>query len=772
MNDFFAVTVELAGQFSAHRGGVDHNIVQFVLAGSAWTVLLAFSLYRQKKKHMLPHEEMLIWAFSFGLLREVFMLSMALLQSYGIIHNDVLHIFFPPLEHALLDYSMILLCSAYMRYLLDNQTLPRRYLVAGLTAVTLCYLATFIWWGKHIIADPTSKFGQTWCDWIFRINSSVFIAIALVVLFVNTRGWIRSTITTALVFFFLHEFLKIPDMALGEVYEAQITPFRHGLYLMAIPIIGFIYVREQLALQEKTEHALQQSESLYRSLVETIDYGVTLIDRDHRIIMANSAQGRMFMIDPEKLRGKFCFNEFEDQESHCENCPGEKAMTSGTMQEIETEKTRHDGTRMNLRIKAYPVFDPAGNVTSFIEVTEDITDRIRASEELQRIKHLESVGVLAGGIAHDFNNILASIYGFTDLAILKSGNDPIIDKELHQIRKASQRGKDLVQQILTLSRKQEENRQPIQISSVFKETLKLLRSTLPSSIIIHQEISSRATVLADTTQMHQLVMNLCTNAFQAMDRSTGEISITLHDISVNAAESLTDEFVLKPGNYVKLTVRDTGTGMDEETVKRIYEPYFTTKEVGKGTGLGLSVVHGIIKSHSGKISVTSQPGKGTTFTVYLPAAGIEAVPEHETGEQLTLRGEERVMVVDDEEDIRQSVQEYLSRFGYTVEVFTNGREALDAYLKAPTTWDIIVTDLTMPEMTGIDLAHEVRKEDSALPVILCSGYSETINNGDIANLSPCTFIQKPLPMNDLLKSVQGMLKKRPEPLHRSGSLPG
>ena len=703
--------------------------------------------------------QLLVWAFTLGLLRESFMLSMALLQCYGIIPNDVLHIFFPPLEHALLDYSMVLLCGAYLRYLLNNSLLTKRYLLAGITAVTFCYLATFFWWGKYIINDPASTFGQTWCDWIFRLNASFFIGIALVILFRQTRGWIRSTVCTALFFFFLHEFLKIPDMALGEVYEAQITPFRHGFYLLGIPIIGFIYIREQLILQAQTEKALQQSESLYRTLIESIDYGVALIDTDHRIIMANSAQGRLFKIDPETLIGKYCFDKFGKKGMQCQNCPGEKAISTGKVQEVETEKTRSDGSRFTSRTKAYPVFDNDNKVTSFIEVTEDITERRKAAEEMQRIRHLESVGVLAGGIAHDFNNILASIYGFTDLAILKSGDASDIGHELGQIRKASHRGRNLVQQILTLSRRQEEERHPIQISPVIKEALKLIRSSLPSSINIKQDITSQAVVFADSTQIHQLIMNLCTNAYQAMHTSTGEISVSLQDSFIDPANTLIGDFVLAPGNYVKLTVSDSGIGMEEETAKRIFEPYFTTKEVGKGTGLGLAVVHGIVKSHGGRIKVDSIPGSGSTFTIYLPASEEDAFVENGSEEDLNLRGNERILVVDDEEDIRRSIEEYLTKFGYTVDVFANGREAFDALTNNPDKWDILVTDQTMPEMTGIDLVSEVRKMLPELPVILCSGYSETVSNGIIEKLAPCVFVQKPISMNQLLKTVYNELNK-------------
>jgi len=750
----FSTTVALIGQFSSHGGGVDHNIVQFTLAGTAWALLLWFALYRRNKKQMVPHEDLLVWGFSFGLMRESFMLTVALLQSYGIIHNDTLHIFFPPLEHALLGFSMAIICAAYLRYLLEDKILSRRYLYVTITSVTLCYLATFYWWGNHIIADPSLKFGQTWCDWIFRINSSIFIVIAMGIICVNTRGWTRNAICLALFLFFLHEFLKITDLALNEVYEAQITPFRHGFYLMGIPILGYVYIREQIELEELTEKSLQHSEHLYRTLVENVNLGITLIDKNYTILMANRQIYKMSGKPPGYLPGKKCFHEFGKQDELCTHCPGTIALKTGKPQEIDSKGTRPDGSIFNVRIKAFPVFDNKGDIESFIEVVEDITERVKIEEELRHARNLESVGVLAGGIAHDFNNILASIFGFTDLARLKLNQQGDVRRELEQIRKASHRARDLVQQILTISRKQQQHKKSIQIATVIKEAMTLLRSTIPSTIEIRHNISSESSVRADPTQIHQLVMNLCTNAFQALQLNGGTMAVTLDDMTIGTSDSLIGDHVLEPGKYVRLEVSDNGPGMDKVVRERIFEPYFTTKEMSSGTGLGLAVVMGIVKSHNGRINLYTEPGEGTTFSVYLPVTETGPIDEAITHEEnFHAEGRERIMVVDDEEDIRTMLAEYLINFGYTVDVCKNGLDAWKSFAQAPDKWDMIITDQTMPGLTGVQLIPKVREKRPELPIILCTGYSEVINREKIEELGINAFLHKPVTMNDLLKTV-------------------
>ena len=610
MADFFSTTLGLMAQFTGGRSEPDPNIVRFVLAGIAWAALLSLALQRQKQGNR-PHERLLAWGFAFGLAREVFMLAMASLLSYGVVAADTLQMVFPPLERALHDLAMVIIAAGFMSYLLQDEALSRRYLRAGVTTVALAYLITFWWWGQFSQANPGAEFDRTWGEWAFRLNGSVLMAFACLILLRQARGWQKNAVCAALFFFFLYQFLKIADIALHEIHEYVFTPIRHALYLAAIPIFGYIYVREYEEGAKRAQQALATSETLYRTLVENIDLGIALIDRNYKILMANATQGKLANKYCSDLIGGSCFREFSRKNEICPHCPGGRAMESGKPQEVIKEGIRGDGSPITVRIRAFPVMDAEGQPQSFIEVVEDITERVKTEQELQRAKHLESLGVLAGGIAHDFNNILAAIFGFTDLARMKAGEDSHLTGELRQIRRASERARDLVQQILTLSRRQEHKPLPYRFSSLVKEALKLLRSTIPANIAINQEIATEAMILVDPSQAHQLVMNLCTNAYHAMQDSGGTLTVALRVTRLEESALIgAGGKPLPAGNYVQLMVSDTGTGIAEEALPKIFEPYFTTKEVGRGTGLGLAVVHGIVKGANGSDHRDQQTARG------------------------------------------------------------------------------------------------------------------------------------------------------------------
>jgi PAS domain S-box-containing protein len=758
MADFLTTTLDLIAQFTGGRGGAGNNIVRFALAGIAWAALLVLARQRMKQRNR-PHEQLLVWGFAFGLAREVVMLVMTSLLGYGVVTADTLSVLLPPLNRALHDLAMVIIAAAFMGYLLKDQALSRRYLRAGIATIALVYLATFWWWGRFIHANPGSEFNQTWCEWAFRLNASVLMAFACLILLQKATGWQKNAVCTALFLFFLFQFLKIADLALHEAYSDSFSPIRQALYLTAIPIFGYIYLRGYVESEWRAQQALAASESLYRSLVENIDLGVALIDREHRIIMANSAHGRLCDKNSKDLVGAFCFREFPKTDNPCPDCPGAQAIESGKSQEMIKEGVRGGDGRFTVRIKAFPVFDEAGKVQSYIEVVEDITQRLKTEQELQRAKHLESIGVLAGGIAHDFNNILAAIFGFTDLARMKAGaNSPIASDLLH-IHRASERARGLVQQILTLSRRQENKLREMRFSPLVKETLKLLRSTIPTSIEIDQTIASEALIMADPSQAHQLVMNLCTNAFQAMQGKEGLLTVTLRDVFLeDSAVMGADGEPLPAGNYVQLVVSDTGTGIDEEDMHKIFEPYFTTKEVGRGTGLGLAVVHGIVKGSRGGISVTSTPGVGTTFTVFLPIVAHPQTAEEEITEAETPAGRnERIMFVDDEENICLLSFTFLSQAGYRIDTFMNGADAWSAYASTPDRWDLVITDQAMPLMSGEQLARKIKAIRPAQPIILCTGYSELVNNEIVKELGISRYMQKPVTRPELLFAVNQVL---------------
>ena len=393
---------------------------------------------------------------------------------------------------------------------------------------------------------------------------------------------------------------------------------------------------------------------------------------------------------------------------------------------------------------------------------DNITEQVEAEEDNQRLEiqlrqaqKLEAVGTLAGGIAHDFNNILSPIIGYTEMVVGGLAQEDINRQDLLQVLFAAYRAKELVKQILAFSHLDEEQlKSPVEIGAIIKEVMKLLRASLPSTIRIKQNIA-QGVVLADSTQIHQVVVNLCTNAAHAMeDRGVlgvefGEVELTERDV---CALSLTG---IEPGIYLKLSVSDTGHGMDEATMERIFDPYFTTKKIGKGSGLGLSVVHGIVKRHDGTVSVRSRPGEGSTFSVFLPKAlAASSAPGEDTSELAT--GSEKILIVDDERIVLEPTEKILRKLGYRTAAYTNPAEAFAVFKSTPEDFDLLLTDYTMPNMTGLELVAQIRTLRPHMPVILVTGYSDRISEEAVEDLG-IEFSMKPLEMGKMSETVRRTL---------------
>jgi signal transduction histidine kinase/ActR/RegA family two-component response regulator len=381
--------------------------------------------------------------------------------------------------------------------------------------------------------------------------------------------------------------------------------------------------------------------------------------------------------------------------------------------------------------------------------------------QLRHAKRLETIGTLAGGIAHDFNNILTPILGYANMALQDTPPTSETHSDIQHVIKGAGRAKDLVNQILTFSRQGEQERKLVEISEVVAEALKLLRASLPSTIEFRESIDTKCgTVLADSTQIHQVIMNLCANAFHAMKDKGGVLEVKLGLVEVDA-ELVRLHTNLHQGTYVRLTVSDTGRGMDSETRDRVFDPFFTTKEIGEGTGLGLSVVHGIVASHGGEITVYSEPGVGTTFHVYLPQSdgGVEEeLPE----EKVIATGEERVLFVDDDEEVAHMANRTLGRLGYQVTVRTDSVEARDTFRHNPDKFDIVITDQTMPKMTGVELAKELLSIRPDLPIILISGFSQMFTAEKIKSAGIREFIMKPIIASELSQTIRRVLDEEQE----------
>ncbi|MEJ2199480.1 MAG: ATP-binding protein [Desulfuromonadaceae bacterium] len=439
----------------------------------------------------------------------------------------------------------------------------------------------------------------------------------------------------------------------------------------------------------------------------------------------------------------------------------QKVLTDKTVRTDHLINKRRDGSLYAIVSRVMPVYDQEGEATSFATLIRDVSHETQLENQLRHAQKMEAIATLSGGIAHDFNNILASIITCSEMALDDLPLNAPIRKNIEVVLRAGHRGRELVRQIRSLSRQNEPEKKPIQMTTILDECIKLLRPSFPTSIEISCRIDPElGMVLADPTQMHQVIINLCTNAAHAMGSKGGKLTLSLFNVNLTekSAAGFTD---LQPGPYLRIMVRDTGHGIPTEILEHIFDPYFTTKGQGEGTGLGLSVTHGILKNHGGTILVNSEPGKGAIFRIFLPR--IVSIPETEEAVQHTnLQAvKARILFVDDEEDIVFATGNLLRKLGYEVTATSKAEEALNLFRQAPDNFDLVITDLTMPFMTGECLAEEIQSIRKGLPIILCTGFGPSFRNLASENGTPTSgireVIQKPFDKAEIAQAIQRVL---------------
>lgn len=586
-----------------------------------------------------------------------------------------------------------------------------------------------------------------------------YISIAIVCLFY----WILDSIWS----YFSFE-LNLKKLIFSEpgsyldTFLLRVPPYQIVSRLMVVilfAVVGILII-EFMIKRQAIERERMEAHDTFLTVLNSIDATIYVADiQTHEVLFMNR-----HMIDNfgGNLEGETCFEAFGKKAERCDHCVEEQLLDeSGNPKGVVVWEGRNSVTGA-----WYVNYDRAikwvdGRI-AHLQIATDITQmkelqekQTIAESQLRQSQKLEAIGNLAGGIAHDFNNILASIIGYTELTLIEIEKGSAVEENLQEVFKAGKRAKDLVRQILAFARQSDEEHKPIQVDTIAKEVLKFIRSSIPTTIEITSDIGSSSLIMGNATQVHQIMMNLCTNAAQAMEDNGGTLRVSLKDVVIESDAS-SRQLSLKPGNYIALEVSDTGTGISPENIDSIFEPYFTTKGPGEGTGMGLAMVHGIVESYGGKIEVNSTLGEETIFSLYLPVIKRRTTQRQYESDVLP-QGTERILLVDDEAPLAQMGGLMLERLGYSVITRTSSIEALQLFRSRPDDFDLVITDMTMPNMTGNDLAMELIAIRPDIPIILCTGFSKKIAEEKAYQIGIRAFLYKPLVRAELAKAVRNVL---------------
>ncbi len=520
-------------------------------------------------------------------------------------------------------------------------------------------------------------------------------------------------------------------------------------------------LERHIAEKTEIEQELRESKEKYSNLFLYSNDAIIIHDVEGKILDVNRKMAELFGYSiPEVVSLKI--EDLHPREAIKKSELEFETIRKKGFASFEIDFLKKDGQVFSAEVSA-SVFEIMGNkVVQWL--VRDITERRNAEQEKKKLERqlvqsqkMEAIGTLAGGIAHDFNNILAGIIGYTELLKLTAAKEQGKTLEsLDEIMKAGLRAKDMVNQILTFSRQTEQELKPVMAGIIVKEALKLLRATLPKSIDFKENIMVDSMVIGDPAQIHQIVMNLCTNAYHAMREEGGSLEVELKNVTLDENAAKSHHMDLVPGPYLNLTVSDTGHGMPSYVKERIFEPFFTTKKQGEGTGMGLAVVHGIVRSYEGAIYAESEPGKGSSFEVFLPVVENKSESDKVIENPVPM-GTENILFVDDEPALVKMIQQMLTRFGYQVVTSTDSLEALDLFQSQPEKFDLVITDIAMPHMTGDKLSEKIRAIREDIPIILCSGSDSRVPKEKAKRIGINSYLVKPVILEDLINNVRHAL---------------
>lgn len=582
---------------------------------------------------------------------------------------------------------------------------------------------------------------------------------------VRTRILFVSIVAFVVIALFL-QFFRVVSRRLGKDIQLFSTVFHNAANsneLIDQNLIQFEELNDMaenanimLTARRQSEEEIREKERFQEQLLNGMLTFVAVLDPEGSVLFMNNTPLKVSGITLKDVIGKKFYDGLwwahsDDARDMIISDIEECASGIAIVHDIQIQKA--DRSLMWVEFSMHPIFDDSGKVQYLIPEGRDITPRKQLAKQLQQAQKMESIGTLAGGIAHDFNNILSAILGYSEMAQKQMPKGSLVYEDLGQVLVAGNRAKDLVAQILAFSRHSQEDAIALIPQPVVKEVVKLLRSSIPSTITIKQHIDENCGLIKVVpTQLHQVLMNLCTNAFQAMEEQGGVLDISLEKVELTK-QDLASNGLMVPGSYVRLSVLDSGSGIDPLVQEKIFDPYFTTKGIGDGTGMGLAMVHGIVKSHGGMIRLESRLGEGTVFHVFFPELQSDFV---ETAKKIEshLTGDERILFVDDEALLTTMVKRLLSPMGYSVTAVNSSLEAFELYKSEPEAFDLLITDQTMPEMTGVELSAAILTIRPSMPIILCTGYSSTISREKALSLGIREFLTKPVGSEDICSCIR------------------
>ncbi len=510
----------------------------------------------------------------------------------------------------------------------------------------------------------------------------------------------------------------------------------------------------EMEKRKTAENDTLKAKKEWKEIIEAIGHMTMILTKNYTIVSVNRSTIEQTGMSKEVLIGKRCYEIFHNSSTPHKDCPMKYFLDSG---DVKTSEIEIENLGKTYIISCTPVFNDKGEIQKIIHIATDVTQRKQLEKELIQAHKMEAIGILAGGIAHDFNNILSILLGFAELSMQYAEKGSMLEGDLKEIYKAGIRAKDLVRQILTFARKTDQEFSPFRVDLIIKEVVKFIRSAIPSTIEIRHDLQTTSKIFADVGQIHQVLMNLCTNASYAMrDKGGGVLNISLKNIQIDQEQSQLMEDI-GPGACMELKVSDTGTGIPPKVMDHIFEPYYTTKGVGEGTGMGLAVVQSIIKNTGGSITVKSEVGRGTVFTILLPITTENIIAYQEKPDTTMLTGNEHILLVDDEPAIAEIGKRILEKSGYTVTIKNNPVDAIKLFAEDPDKINLIITDMTMPKMTGDMFIAEIWKMKPGMPAILCTGYTDKLLKGGANKTKIGMIIYKPFNKGELLKAVRNVL---------------